>query len=51
MYLQNTRIIYSISMHDLDPSRDQGRQEEMEGLKQRQRRLIYIKDERLVQAY
>ena len=51
MYLQNTRIIYSISMHDLGPNKDQGRQEEMEGLKQRQRRLIYIKDERLAQAY
>ena len=38
-------------MHDLGPNKDQGRQEEMEGLKQRQRRLIYIKDERLAQAY
>ena len=51
IYLQNTEIIYSISRHDLGPNKDQGRQEEMEGLRQRQRRLIYIKVERLAQAY
>ena len=51
MYLQNTRIIYSISMHDLGPNKDQGCQIEMEGLTQRQRRLIYIQVERLGQAY